>query len=96
MSPEGLSHAIEAYIASLQKEIAVARAFYFGRRREGEVALASLDEGVRLQIDRCLWEMSGGKVASVAELIQAGASQGRVIAGAILRSVEERMGMWGE
>lgn len=88
MSPEGLSHAMQEYIKALKTQVAVAQAFFFGRLAEGMEGLLSLPEDVRLHIDQLIWSVSGGIALDPTEK----ASQ-ELIAGAIMHSVEERMGM---
>ena len=91
MSPEVLSHAMEEYVRALQHQVAVARAFYFGRLGEGVEGLLSLPEDVRLKIDQLIWEEAGGEAIDPTE-----PDSQDLISAAILHSLEERMGMHEE
>lgn len=88
MSPEGLSHAMKEYVHALQHQVSIAEAFFFGRLTEGLDGLLKLPEDIRLKIDQWIWDAAGGAAIDPTEK----ASQS-LIAAAIMRSVEERMGM---
>ncbi|MEN9654677.1 MAG: hypothetical protein RL235_789 [Chlamydiota bacterium] len=88
VGPEGLAHALESYVKTLQHQLAVAASFYYGRVGEGMDGLQAMPEHVRLRIDQILWESTGG------ELLDLEAKEGRALMwGAILQSIEERMGI---
>lgn len=87
MSPEGMSHAMKEYVAALEHQIEVAKAFFFGRLQEGMKGLMELPDDVRLNIDQLIWIAAGG--ASIDPTEKESQS---LIAAAIMRSVEERMG----
>ncbi len=91
ISPEGLEHAIEQYLLSLQHQARVAKSFFFGRLEEGFQGLYDLPDDVRMQIDQLIWEAAGGEAIDPTE-----AESQALIAGAILHSVEQRMGMHDE
>lgn len=88
ISPEGLKHAVEQYLLSLQQQAQVAEDFYFGRLEEGFEGLLDLPEDIRIQIDQLIWSEAGGEPIDPTE-VEAQA----LIAGAILHSLEIRMGM---
>ena len=88
ISPEGIAHAIRNYFASLQSQVEVARAFYFGRLEEALGGLLELPEDIRKNIDDLIWIASGEKAIdpTLPE------SQG-LIASAVICSLEQRMGL---
>jgi len=88
ISPEGLEHAIEQYIESLQSQARTAQAFFFGRLEEGFESLYELPDDVRIQIDQLIWEAAGGEAIDPTEQ-----KSQSLIASAILHSLEQRMGM---
>ena len=88
MSPEGATYAIEAYLIALQKQAAVAEAFHHGKMREGIEGLLDLPKDIRLKIDQLIWDKTGGQSIDPAD-----ADASKLIAGAVLFSLEERMGM---
>jgi hypothetical protein len=88
MSPEGIAYAMDAYIASLNHQVAVAKAFYLGRLGRGIEGLLSLPADVRDRIDELIWEVSQGEPIDPTEV-----SSQDLITQAILYNVEERMGM---
>jgi len=88
MSPEIISHAMKQYLVALDDQVNVAKAFFFGHLEEGLEGLWNLPEDVRLKVDQLIWEASGGSSIDPTER----ASQ-TLIAAAIMRSVEERMGL---
>ena len=88
MSPEGLAHAMESYIEALQHQVAVAESFFFGRLGEGIEGLMRLPEDIRLRIEQLIWSESGGAAIDPIEK-----ESQSLIAAAIMRSLEERMGM---
>lgn len=91
MSPEGLSHAMKEYVQALQHQVAIAEAFFFGRLVEGMEGLVNLPEDVRLKIDQFIWDAAGGTALDPTQK-----ESHSLIAAAIIRSVEERMGMEDE
>jgi hypothetical protein len=91
VSPEGLAHAMESYVTALQHQVEVAKAFYLGRLQQGVEGLASLPDDVQTQIDQLIWESSGGEPIDPT-LVDAQ----NLIAGAVMHSVEMRMGMLEE
>ncbi len=91
MSPEVLAHAMKEYVEALKHQVAIAEAFFFGRLVEGMEGLMDLPEDVRLKIDQLIWDAAGG-----AALDPTQKESQSLIAAAILRSVEERMGMEDE
>lgn len=88
MSPEGLSHAFESYIETLQYQASVAKSFFFGRYQEGMGGLLTLPQDVRSRVDQIVWEMNRGEALDVTEK-----DSQLLVAGALMRSIEERMGM---
>lgn len=87
-SLELLSHGIEMYLSALKGQAAVAEDFFHGRVELGMEGLIALPEEVRLRIDQLIWEEAGG------EPIDPTDENSRMkIVSAILRSVEERMGI---
>ncbi len=88
MSPEGMCYAMTQYVKALKHQVAVAEAFFLGRLGEGLEGLLQLPEDVRLKIDRLIEEASCGAVIDPTER-----ESQSLIAAAIMRSVEERMGM---
>jgi hypothetical protein len=88
MSPEILAHATEEYVSSLQIQVNVAKAFFFGRVEEGIEGLLQLPESIRVKIDQLIWDAAGGEPIDPTEKDGA-----QLIAGAIIHSVEERMGI---
>ena len=91
MSPEILACAIEDYVRALKHQVAVAKAFFFGRIGEGVEGLLNLPEDVRLKIDQLIWEGAGGEAIDPTDESSRG-----LISKAILFNVEERMGMHEE
>ena len=87
-SPEGVAYAMEKYAKALEHQVEVAKAFYLGQLAEGMEGLLLLPNDIRLRIDQLIWDAAGGMALDPTEE----ASQS-VIAGAIMHSVEERMGM---
>lgn len=88
MSPEVISGAMDSYVAALQHQVMVAKAFYFGRVFEGMEGLLQLPGDVRDRIDQLLWELTDGE-----EVDPMDGKSHRVLAEVILFNVEERMGM---
>lgn len=88
MSPEGLAHAMDQYIASLKHQREVAEAFYFGHLEQAMRGLYELPEDVRMRIDELIWSASGKEALDIMD-----PESHTLIAAAIMRSVEERMGM---
>jgi len=88
MSPEVLAHGIEEYLKALQDQANTAEAIYFGRLEEGMEGLLALPEDVRLKIDQLVWEASGGESLDPTE-----EKSERIIAAAIIHSLESRMGL---
>lgn len=88
MSPEILSHAMKDYLAALEHQVEVAKAFFFGRLQEGMEGLMQLPPDIRLKIDQLIWEAAGGSAIDPTER-----ESQSLIAAAIMHSVEERMGM---
>ena len=88
ISPEGVAHAIEGYLASLELQADAAKSFFFGRLEEGFEQIYDLPEEVRAQIDALIWEAAGGEAIdpTLPESQQ-------LIASSILFSMEMRMGM---
>lgn len=80
-SPEGLSNAVDAYVANLRKQMRAAEAFYFGRVKEGKEILSKLSQEVQKRVDELVWQASGGSATP------------ETMVAAILHSVEEQMGM---
>jgi hypothetical protein len=91
MSPEVLAHAIEEYVNALKHQVAVAKAFFFGRIGEGVEGLLALPEDVRLRIDQLIWMGAGGEAIDPTD-----EASKELISKAILFNVEERMGMHEE
>lgn len=89
MSPEMISHALGEYIEVLKAQAGVAEAFFFGKFEEGLVGLLKLPEGVRLKIDELIWKAAGGGALDPTER-----ESQLLIAGSIMRSLEERMGLF--
>jgi hypothetical protein len=88
VSPEGLAHAMESYVTALQHQVEVAKAFYLGRLQQGVEGLAGLPEDIQTQIDQLIWEAAGGEPIDPMLL-----DAQNLIAGAVMHSVEMRMGM---
>lgn len=88
MSPEGLSHALDGYVDALKHQVAVAESFFFGRLTEGMEGMMKIPEDVRLRIEQLIWNESGGAAIDPTEK-----ESQSLIAAAIMRSLEERMGM---
>ncbi len=88
MSPEGLSYAMKGYVNALKHQVEVAQAFFFGRLMEGMEGLLHLPEDVRLRVDQLIWIAAGDAAIDPTEK-----ESQSLIAAAIMRSVEERMGM---
>ncbi len=88
MSPEGLSYAMKEYVRALEHQVDVAEAFFFGRLVEGMEGLLHLPEDVRLRIDQLICLGAGGAAIDPTEK-----ESQSLIAAAIMRSVEERMGI---
>jgi hypothetical protein len=88
MSPEGAQYAIEKYLQSLQWQKEAAEFFFANRWEEGMDKLEQLPCRVREEIDQKLWEVSLGQGIDVLD-----PKAGRMIAEAVIRSIEERMGM---
>lgn len=82
MSPEGLSWAIDLYVAQLRKQVKVAESFYFGRMRAGMKGLLTLSDKVRGRVEEMVWQVSQGLDVSP-----------EMISAALIHSVEEQMGM---
>ncbi len=91
MSPEVLAHAMKEYVRALRHQVAVAEAFFFGRLAIGMEGLLKLPEDVRLKIDQLIWDASGGVAIDPTEK-----ESQSLIAAAIMRSLEERMGLQEE
>jgi hypothetical protein len=87
MSPEGLAYAMNEYVESLKHQRNVAEHFFFGRLEKGMEGLSGLPEEIRLRIDQLIWSASGGAAIDPTEK-----ESQSLIAAAIMRSVEERMG----
>lgn len=88
MSPEGLAHAMTEYVKMLEHQTETAQSFFLGHLAQGMEGLLSLPEDVRLRIDQWIWDAAGGVAIDPTEK-----SSQSLIAAAILRSLEERMGM---
>lgn len=86
ISPEGVEHAIERYLASLRTQASAARSFFFGRWEEGWEQLLDLPDEVRMQIDQLIWEAAGEEA-----LDPAAPESGKIAAAAVLRSLEKRI-----
>lgn len=91
MSPEGMASGMDGYIAALEHQVEVARAFYLGRLGDGIEGLLSLPEDVRHRIDELLWESNQGEAMDPTE-----SSSQEMITQVILQNIEERMGMHEE
>jgi hypothetical protein len=79
---------MKKYVASLKHQISVAESFFFGRLAEGMAGLLDLPEDVRMRIDQWIWDAAQGKAVDPTEK-----ESQSLIAAAILRSLEERMGL---
>ena len=88
ISPEGLSHAVEQYLVSLQKQANVGKSFFFGELERGFKGLIELPEAVRIQIDQLIWDAAGGEPIDPTER-----ESQELIAAAIMHSIEMRMGI---
>lgn len=88
MSPEGFSHAVDRYLASLQQQVEVAKSFYFERLGEGLEKFLALPEAQQLRVEQLIWEATKGEGFDPTD-----PSYARLIADALLFSVEEQMGM---
>lgn len=88
ISEEGIDYAIGQYLASLQEQVRAAKEIFFGRLEEGLKRFLQLPEDVCSQIDQLVWDAAKGQPIDATEP----ASQS-LIAGAILHSLEHRMGM---
>jgi hypothetical protein len=82
MSPEGLSHAMTNYVASLEHQAETAKAFFIGSLTEGLAKLNQLPDEIRTQIEQLVWQITGGENPTP-----------DIIAAAILHSLEGRMGI---
>jgi hypothetical protein len=82
MSPEGLSHALLKYTDMLDHQAETAKAFFVGSLVKGLEMLKSLPQDVQERIDQLVWQATGGENISP-----------DIISAAILRSLEERMGI---
>ena len=87
ISAEGVSYAIEQYMASLELQAEIARDVYFGRLQEGLDKLGLLPEDVRDQIDKLVWDAFGGEMV----VFELGDAQ-KILAQAIADSLQMRMG----
>ncbi|OGN64473.1 MAG: hypothetical protein A3E80_03430 [Chlamydiae bacterium RIFCSPHIGHO2_12_FULL_49_9] len=87
MTPEIYAQGIEDYLLALQAQVDVAKHFFFGRIEEGMEHLLALPEGARQRIDQLIFEKTGGEPIDPTDERSA-----LLIAGAIMRSLEERMG----
>lgn len=87
-SPEGIAHAMEEYIQSLEQQMNVAEDFFFGRLGLAMEGFIKLPEDVRLKIDQIIWNTAGGNPIDPTEK-----ESQSLIAAAIMRSLEQRMGM---
>lgn len=88
MSPEGLAHAMQEYVQMLEHQTDTAKAFFLGHLAKGMEGLLFMPEDVRLKIDQWIWVAAGGVAINPTEK-----DSQHLIASAILRSLEERMGM---
>jgi len=88
MSPEGVSHSMLQYVEMLEHQIETAKAFFLGSTTKGIQELLKLPEDVRSRIDQWIWRAAEG-----ASLDPNNKQAQELIAAAILRSLEERMGM---
>jgi hypothetical protein len=88
MSPEGLAHAMTKYIEMLEHQTETAKSFFLGLLAQGMEGLLALPEDVQLRIDQWLWDAAGGFAIDPTEK-----ESQKLIAAAIMRSLEERMGM---
>jgi hypothetical protein len=87
-SPEGAAHAIEEYLKALRVQAKAAEDFYYGAIGEGMEILIGLPDSIRLKVDQLIWEAAGGEAIDPTDEANA-----ELIAGAILHSLEERMGV---
>jgi hypothetical protein len=87
VSAEGLAHAVEGYIEALRLHAKVAQHFFAGRVDEGFQALLDLPEEIRIQIDEFISEAADG-----APMDPSLPESYSLMAAAVLRSMEERMG----
>lgn len=88
MSPELLEHAMNEYVLALKGQVNVAKAFFSGELEKGLEGLLALPEDIRLKIDQLVWEASGGEAIDPTE-----EHSQKLIAAAVMHSVEERMGL---
>jgi len=88
MSPEGLAHGIDVYLDALKHQARIAEAFFFGRIEEGMEGLLSFPEDIRLKIDQLIWDAAGGEAIDPTD-----DRSKKIIASAIMHSLDERMGM---
>lgn len=88
MSPEVLSEAMEEYLKQLRFQASVAKSFFFGRFQEGMRGLLKLPEDIQLRVDQLIWEVAQGEPLNPTEK-----DAQSLIAAAVMRSLEERMGI---
>lgn len=88
MSPEGAAHAIKEYIQTLDHQARVAKAFFFGRFEQGMEGLLKLPLEVQAAVDALLLQKTGGEPLNIAD------EEAQIlVAAALMRSLEERMGL---
>jgi hypothetical protein len=88
MSPEGLAYAMKEYVDALKHQVTVARSFFFGHLQSAMQGLLELPEDVQLRIDQLIWDASKGAAIDITEK-----ESQSLVAAAIMRALEERMGM---
>lgn len=88
MSPEGVAYAMQEYLEMLNHQVGIAKSFFLGKMAQGMEGLMHLPEDLRLNIDQWIWEAAGGLPIDPSEK-----ESGKVIAAAMMRSLEEQMGM---
>jgi hypothetical protein len=87
-SPEGAAHALHVYIKTLDVQIETARAFFGGNIERGMQKLQKLPEEARGEVDFWLLQKTEGTPINAAD------EEAQVlIAAALMRSLEQRMGI---
>lgn len=88
VSAEGLSHALESYLTSLHQQVLIARFSFLGATEEAAELLNQLPEEIRTEVDQL--------VSQEAEALERHAEefqQETLMASALLRSLERRLGL---
>ena len=87
MTPEMYAQGTEDYLQQLNSQVDVAKDFFFGRIEEGMEHLLALPNEVRQRVDQLIFEKTGGEPIDPTDERSA-----LLITGAIMYSLEERMG----